>query len=118
MSTVTHQTALKVIYWNAAAAVLLICLAGASVIRTHHRYDNLNAVYIGNIPRLARAEGFFSNRNIEQYDVDDNTSPIGVWWDEDELTELAQEAGWNSRIKYMDKDFYAAAYRFDLILSR
>jgi len=50
MSTLSRQTAIKVIYWNAVAAVMLVCLAGASITRRLHAYDAL-------IVRISRVRG-------------------------------------------------------------
>ncbi len=41
MHVVSRKTALKVIYWNAVVAVMVVCLAGVSLIRRIHRYDTL-----------------------------------------------------------------------------
>jgi soluble lytic murein transglycosylase len=41
MKHISRATAVKIIYWNAAAAVLVVALAGAALVRRIHRYDRL-----------------------------------------------------------------------------
>ena len=41
MHFVSRKTAIKVIYWNAVVAVMVVCLSGVSLIRRIHRYDTL-----------------------------------------------------------------------------
>ncbi|MFH0953081.1 MAG: lytic transglycosylase domain-containing protein [Verrucomicrobiota bacterium] len=50
MRTVSRSTALKIIYWNVALAVTIVCMAGVSFIRRIHRYDDL-------IVRISRERG-------------------------------------------------------------
>jgi soluble lytic murein transglycosylase len=58
MSRISRETAIKVIYWNVVAAVLVIALAASRVVRRHHAYDSL-IVEIGRAykvdPRLVSA---------------------------------------------------------------
>jgi soluble lytic murein transglycosylase len=41
MERVAHSTAIKIIYWNGVAAVMLVCLAAAALIRRVHQFDTL-----------------------------------------------------------------------------
>lgn len=41
MSTVSIRVAVKVLYWNFVAAVLLVSLGGAMILQRVHRYDTL-----------------------------------------------------------------------------
>ena len=41
MNKISSKTAVKVIYWNGVAAILIVCLAGISIIRKIHQYDTL-----------------------------------------------------------------------------
>ena len=58
MRPVPRKTALKIIYWNAVAAILLVCLSAISALHRIHRYDNLiieNARRFKVDPRLISA---------------------------------------------------------------
>lgn len=78
----------------------------------------LESIFIGNIPRRERAAKFYALRNIDDFDLDDPKSQIGVWWDANELVELARELGFRSTSHQMPTDFYGSQYRFDLSLER
>jgi len=41
MGRVSRQTALRIIYWNLVAGVMIVCLAGVSLVRRIHRYDEI-----------------------------------------------------------------------------
>ena len=41
MGSVSRKTALRIIYWNIVAAVIIVCLAGVSLVRRIHRYDDM-----------------------------------------------------------------------------
>jgi soluble lytic murein transglycosylase len=41
MRSVPLRTGLKIIYWNAVVAVMIVCLAGVSFVRRVHRFDEL-----------------------------------------------------------------------------
>lgn len=41
MHSVSGRTALRIIYWNLVAAVMVVCLAGVSYLRRIHRFDVL-----------------------------------------------------------------------------
>ena len=48
----------------------------------------------------------------------ENAAQIGIWRSESELRELVAKAGWKLEIATMPKEYYAAHYRFDAILTR
>lgn len=81
-------------------------------------YPSVKGVFVGNIPDLDKASDFYAKRKITDYDVNDYTSAIGVWWTKKNIGALALKAGWNFTISKMDSDFYASEYRFDLLLTR
>jgi len=82
------------------------------------RFEGLTRVFFGNVPDRARAPEFFARREVTDYDLDDPTSPIGVWWDPEELRGAARERGFEAEVVRMPAAFYGATYRFDLSLSR
>jgi soluble lytic murein transglycosylase len=41
MRSVSNKTALKIIYWNAVAAIFVVCLSAISMLHRVHRFDNL-----------------------------------------------------------------------------
>jgi soluble lytic murein transglycosylase len=41
MSRISRQSALKVVYWNVVAAVIVVTLAAGSLVRRQHAYDSL-----------------------------------------------------------------------------
>ncbi|GAB1620164.1 hypothetical protein AAOGI_02140 [Agarivorans albus] len=84
----------------------------------YEKYENVERVYLGNIPQRDKAKEFFSQRNIKNFELDNCHSPIGVWWDARELSDLAKQIGWKTESKKMPNSFYATKYRFDLILTR
>lgn len=77
---------------------------------------NLQKVYLGNIPRQKKAGEFFARRGIQDYELNDPASAIGVWWAEGELEELATRVGFIAKRQLMPDHFYGAEYRFDLLL--
>lgn len=82
------------------------------------RFQNVNTVFIGNIPDVNRAAEFFSGRNITNFAVDDNQTPIGVWWDPQQLLQLGPPAGFSAECLKMPSDFYGHYYRFDVVYRR
>jgi cyclopropane fatty-acyl-phospholipid synthase-like methyltransferase len=88
------------------------------VLRTlFHRFINVHAVFIGNLPDKDRAARFYGQAP-DARELGDCYSPIGIWRTRDEFTQLAQEAGWEVKISTMPPGFYASHYRFDALLSR
>jgi dTDP-4-amino-4,6-dideoxygalactose transaminase/cyclopropane fatty-acyl-phospholipid synthase-like methyltransferase len=86
--------------------------------KVYSRFSNVDTVFIGNIPDINKARQFFKNGNINSYDVDNEKSAIGVWWDAGELKRLASEAGFSVEIYKMPTNFYGHHYRFDMVLRR
>lgn len=81
------------------------------------RFPNVTRVFLGNLPDKARMEGFFRAGEYRPGMEADPASPIGVWRDASELMALAEQAGWSAWVRRMPPAFYAAAYRFDAILT-
>ena len=85
--------------------------------RLRKSLPDLRRVLIGNIPDRLRASEFFSNRGITDYDLDSPSTPIGVWWEPEELVETVCAAGFTANTCRMSPDFYGARYRFDVVAS-
>lgn len=81
------------------------------------RFTNVERVFIGNLPDKSRMDEFFKGRAEAPAVADDPGSPIGIWRTEAEFSDLAGSCGWNVEFRRMTKDFYAAAYRFDALLT-
>ena len=84
----------------------------------HSRFRHINRVYIGNLPDRERLSNFLAGRNLQDITTNDPSSPIGIWRTGNEFAELAGASGWRVHIQQMPDEFYAAAYRFDALLSR
>lgn len=82
------------------------------------RFIGVNTIFVGNIPDITKAADFFAKRDIIDYDVDNETTPIGVWWDPDGLYKLAADIGFTAEFLKMPEEFYGHHYRFDMILRR
>ncbi|MCP5276861.1 MAG: class I SAM-dependent methyltransferase [Thiobacillus sp.] len=89
----------------------------ACLTRLRTRFTGLSRVFLGNLPDKARMGDFFRHGEYRPGLESDPASPIGVWRHEVELAELARVAGWNAEVRRMPADFYAAAYRYDAILT-
>lgn len=102
MATISRETALKVIYWNAMAALLIVCLAATSITRRLHAYDSL-IVKVGRAqdmdPRLISAviwrESRFDSSAVGEhgeFGLMQVTEAAGREW--------AEEAGYEPFSKY------------------
>lgn len=92
--------------------------SGKSIIEVLGSKENITSMYLGNIPNIKYSKEFFSNRNIVFYDLNDETSPIGVWWDFEELELYLRNEGFYTKKVTMPSDFYASKYRFDIYAFR
>jgi SAM-dependent methyltransferase len=81
-------------------------------------FKNLTHVYIGNCPDKSKLESFFSPETYVSGIEDDPDSPIGIWRSKEDFISLARKCGWNILIKNMPDTYYAASYRFDVVLYR
>lgn len=82
------------------------------------RFLHIRTLYIGNLPDKDRAHRFFPQGTDFSCLLNDNTSPIGIWRSKQEMTELAFATQWDVTFCSMPRDFYAAHYRYDAVLSR
>ena len=82
------------------------------------RFTNVKKVLIGNLPDRNLVTHFYKNAQNVETEIDNHETQIGIWRNTDQFRELAHNTGWNIEISRMNKDFYAAHYRFDAILTR
>jgi len=91
----------------------------AQVLRGLNRiFVNVSRVFIGNLPDLDRAHHFYPPEKEYVSELKDHNAQIGIWRSEAELQSLVSAEGWDLNIVNMPREFYAAHYRFDAILTR
>ena len=81
-------------------------------------FINCEKVFIGNIPNRLKAKEFYNKGGVMEFNLDDNKSSIGIWWNPDELIKICKEIGFKTEILYMPDSFYGSKYRFDILLTR
>ena len=74
--------------------------------------------FIGNLPDRDLAAEFYGSKNINQEELSDHESPIGIWRSSDEFVELAISCGWQAELSRMPDNYYASHYRYDVLLTR
>lgn len=84
----------------------------------HTRFDCVSHVFIGNLPDRDLAHLFYKPDGFTPAVLDDHTSPIGIWRTRGDFVELARTAGWKAEITTMPAHYYAAHYRYDVLLTR
>jgi SAM-dependent methyltransferase len=84
----------------------------------HRNFDNVQTVFIGNVPDKAHAGQFYRTRQPSVEELSDCSTAIGVWRARDEFAQLAASAGWEVTFSTMPAAFYASHYRYDALLSR
>lgn len=82
------------------------------------RFTKVESIYIGNLPDRDRLDFFYKEKLPGDDELADHTSRIGTWRSKDEFSALACAAGWTTRFVTASPQFYAAHYRYDVILSR
>lgn len=82
------------------------------------RFCSCQRVFIGNVPSREYADAFFKRRAVEDYQLDDPKSAIGVWWTPEEFEEIGGCRGFDVEILTMPESFYGAGYRFDVLMTR
>lgn len=88
------------------------------LMRLNRDYTALNRVYIGNLPDRDKARDFYyANIDFSKL-IDDPKSSIGIWRTKSDTEKLALECGWRIEFIQMPPNFYAAHYRYDVVLSR
>ena len=81
-------------------------------------FPNLTRIFIGNCPDKNLLAEFYKERPFVSGEESDPDSPIGIWRTQEEFITLAKRCGWLARIHKMPGQYYAAHYRYDIILSR
>ncbi|SFU79241.1 Methyltransferase domain-containing protein [Paenacidovorax caeni] len=79
---------------------------------------NVERVFIGNLPDLRLHQAFFTDGRDHARELKDPESKIGIWRSEQEFQALAADCGWSASIQRMPQAFYAAHYRYDVLLTR
>jgi SAM-dependent methyltransferase len=82
------------------------------------RFENIDTVFLGNVPDKERAHVFFGSETDYEEKLSEPTSQIGMWWSEKELHEFAAAAGWTASFRRMPEHVFNANYRFDATLTR
>lgn len=81
-------------------------------------FTNAERVFIGNCPDKKQLSRFYGDQPVEHGMENDPASPIGIWRTEEEFVDMANRCGWQAEIHKMPENYYAAHYRYDVILSR
>lgn len=81
-------------------------------------FPNLTRIFIGNCPDKNLLADFYGDRPFEPGTENEPDSPIGIWRTQEEFISLAERNGWLATIRKMPIQYYAAHYRYDVILSR
>lgn len=79
-------------------------------------FPNLKRVFIGNCPDKSHLHAFFGERYTLGIENEPD-SPIGIWRTQEEFIAMANACGWQAKINVMPSSYYAAHYRYDVILS-
>jgi cyclopropane fatty-acyl-phospholipid synthase-like methyltransferase len=92
--------------------------AKALLTALHSRFVNINQVFIGNLPDRDKLFVFFTPQNYVEGIEFVSDSALGLWRTEDEFRQLAEDCGWRAKFRRMPANYYAAHYRYDVILTR
>lgn len=84
----------------------------------NERFTNLKKFFIGNLPDAAQQNFFYSKRNSTPHNLDDHTSPLGVWRTMNEFQDMAMSKGWDIEFNHMPENFYGSSYRYDVVLTK
>lgn len=80
-------------------------------------FPNLQRIFIGNIPDKDFLPEFYGDRLYIPGIENDPDSPIGIWRTRIEFTSLAKKCGWQPSFHKMPAKYYAAHYRYDVIMT-
>jgi SAM-dependent methyltransferase len=81
----------------------------------YEKFTSIEIIYIGPIPDRKKAHLFYKGKS--NVDLEDHTSSIGRWFEEEQFKKISNENGWNCKIQ-MNDNFYQNFYRFNAILER
>lgn len=82
------------------------------------RFPRVSRLFIGNLPDRERLARFYVTTPPAEGEIRDPRSQIGIWRSQEEFRSLAQTCGWHAEFRMMPESFYAAAYRYDALLTR
>jgi cyclopropane fatty-acyl-phospholipid synthase-like methyltransferase len=82
------------------------------------KFNNVQTVFIGNLPDKDRAGEFYKTRQPSAEELSDYSTAIGSWRTRSEFEQLAGDAGWKVRYSTMPAKFHASYYRYDALLTR
>lgn len=81
-------------------------------------FSHVERVFIGNLPDIERHAAFYTDGLDHTAELKEYNSKIGIWRSEAEFLHLAADCGWRAQIQRMPAGFYAAHYRYDVLLTR
>lgn len=81
------------------------------------RFSGVERVFIGNMPDLNLAGKFYYKGLPRLAELSDPESKLGIWRTEEQFRALAAKAGWQAEFPRMPAGFYAAHYRYDVVLT-
>jgi SAM-dependent methyltransferase len=81
-------------------------------------FPNIKRVFIGNCPDKECLSDFYGDRPFVPGTENDPGSPLGIWRTQEEFISLAEQCGWQARVQKMPEKYFAAYYRYDVVLSR
>jgi cyclopropane fatty-acyl-phospholipid synthase-like methyltransferase len=84
----------------------------------YRRFPRVQRVLLGNLPDRDLAALYYPADKDYQAELDEPASQIGIWRSTEDLRHLAATAGWRMEVRRMPAAFYAAAYRYDAVLTR
>lgn len=84
----------------------------------YSRFTGVRKVFIGNVPDKERHHLFYTGRVPSEDELADPEAQIGVWYSQRDVAAMARAAGWHVSIERMTEGFYAANYRYNVILER
>jgi hypothetical protein len=82
-----------------------------------NNFPNLQRIFIGNCPDKELLAIFYGDRPFTPEKVNEPDSPIGIWRTQEEFISLTKRCGWQTTIHKMPSSYYAAHYRYDIILT-
>jgi SAM-dependent methyltransferase len=81
------------------------------------KFPKLHRIFIGNCPDKNLLADFYGEQSFTPGVENDPDSPIGIWRTQEEFISLAKGCGWQATIHRMPTLYYAAHYRYDVILT-
>lgn len=81
------------------------------------KFPELNRIFIGNCPDKSLLTKFYGDQQNPKGIENDPDTPIGIWRTQKEFISLANNYGWQATISKMPGKYYAAHYRYDVILT-